>query len=53
MEPEAVKFKIKEHVKVEKFEGGLVKGTGQEPIEVIELEDGKIISHFKADAKEP
>jgi len=53
MEPDAVKFKIKEHVKLEKFEGSLIPGSGQEPVEVLEIEDGEVISHFKPNAKEP
>jgi len=52
MEQEPVKFKIKEHVKLEKFDGALLPGTGQEPVEVLEMEDGKIISHSKANARE-
>ena len=53
MDQETVKFNIKERVKIEKFEGALIPGSGQQPVEVLEIEDGTIISHYKATAEEP
>ena len=45
MEKEAVGLKIREKFKLEKFLGEYT--PGKRPVEIIEIEDGKIVSHFK------
>ena len=44
MQPDEIKFRLKETVKIEKFEGSLKHDGQDRPFETLVFEDGELIS---------